>query len=169
MDLLIASNIFYKYAQTVKTLDLLKKTSNILAAPYINQNLQSGLIATLENRIKMFPIDPALPISRQDSKDAMRNLYNAIKIYYNSLVTNQEITDTINKFEDVKKQWDNYIKTYFTNEFILSLSSKNQKTYLWWSKLRQKIIDGISSIDKLLIQANTENGTEIPDSGKLII
>lgn len=153
MDVLVAASSFYKSAQnssTPKNMGRLLDFSNILASPYVREDLRSGLAATLESKIRALPEDSNWPITSQASKTAATNFYNAIKYYYNLLSGSFDKALAQRAFISVINQWDNYKLQYFTNDFLWSLQAYDFERYRFWYDLRKKITDAISSIDNIL-------------------
>ena len=127
----------------------IKTFADILAAPYPRDDLRSGLIATLDQKVQAFAENPQYPISTQPSKTALRTLYNGIKLFYTNFQSQKDIDTLITSFQPVISQWGNYKSQFLTETFINSFSG-NSTLYTFWSKLKQRIDDTIGSIDVLL-------------------
>lgn len=127
----------------------IKTFADILAAPYPRDDLRSGLIATLDQKVQAFAENPQYPISTQPSKTALRTLYNGIKLFYTNFQSQKDIDTLITSFQPVISQWGNYKSQFLTDAFINSFSG-NSTLYTFWKKLKQRIDDSIGSIDSLL-------------------
>ena len=166
MDVLMAATVFLKQAQdplvpkTMGGSPQLKIFADILANPTPSDTLSTGLMATLDQKVNRMTENTAWPISSAESKNAVRNMFNAIKQFYTNLQTNKDNNTLVSSFQPVIAQWDSYKNTYYTAAFLNALAP-NQTQYQFWTKLKQKLDEAISSIARLLKDAQT--GVKTPE------
>lgn len=171
MEILNAVDIFLKFAQAPSTttpaatantanlnnaLNEIKRLSNILSDPHIKEDLSSGLIFTLDYKIKQQKnneakiTDPKAKklISGQMSSD-LNNLTNSVKLFYSSLAVQPiDLNNSSNYLITLKNNWTNFRNNDLNDAWLqLVLQQNNQNVQTWWKKLRQKIDDTIRSID----------------------
>ena len=155
MDILKASEIFYKKAQDISTqnMNLLIRLSQTLASPYVRDDLTSaGLIATLESKVYQFPLDLNWPITNDSAKREVTNLFNAVKVFYNSVEKPDfDLAQAKSLFNVVKNRWDYFKLHYFTDQLLLSMT-QDYRRYTFWYDLKKRITNTLSSIDNILNQ-----------------
>lgn len=137
----------------------IKTFADILAAPYPRDDLRSGLIATLDQKVSAMAQTPQYPITTQPSKTALRTLYNSVKLFYTNFQSQKDINLLITSFQQVQPQWEGY-KSQFLTETFINAFFDNPTLYTFWSKLKQRIDDTIGSIDVLLKKTQAGETTQ---------
>jgi hypothetical protein len=182
--ILRAATIFYIFAQDTGPMDQLIGLSNKLAnptpVPNPDKTIDSSLISTLQQEVDQMETQDRFPITRAESKSAVRNLYNAVKQFHSNLVrdtggvvlTTDEnrtrMNGLNNDFQNVINQWDQYKRSYLSNDFLnelqLAKSEANpeqqqefEKRYQFWKELIDQVDGTIGQIDKLLKDQLTGN------------
>jgi hypothetical protein len=170
MDVLKAATIFcahIKYAQDEgdTTYTRLMGFSNKLSDPHpvVNpsENIDTALIATLEQEVNDMEEQERFPITRPESKAAVRNLYNDVKQFHFDLVKKADINLLISEFQKVRNGWDAYRRSYLSEQFLNELElakgealpenkAEFDKRLMFWRAFIKETEDTISNIEKLL-------------------
>lgn len=185
MDVLRAAKLFWKYAQETGVKSQLIGLSNKLANPIPvaspDQSIDTSLISTLQQEVNQMDEQERFPISRSESKSAVRNLYNAVKLFHSNLVKpstattvptkEQNITKTnnlISDFQRVRNEWDNYRRSYLSEYFLNELQLAKSETdvsqqqefenrFQFWKAFIKATEETITAIEKLLKDQLTGN------------
>lgn len=128
MDVLTAATIFCKYAQDPNAdtaYGQLLGLSNKLADPNPvqnpDQNIDTALISTLEQEVNNMEEQEKFPITRPESKSAVRTLYNTVKQFHSNLTKKAELNTLVSDFQKVRNEWDNYRRSYLSEQFVNDL------------------------------------------------
>jgi hypothetical protein len=179
MDVLIAAKAFYRYAQEASATtavsanyDQLLGLSNKLSATnpptLLDQNIRSALIATLQQEVDKMELQEQYPITRPESKSAVRNLFNVVKEFHYNLVKKTANSLLISNMQKVRNEWSNYRRSYLSDQFISQLELDKgkapperqtdfDKRILFWKALIQQIEETITDLEKLLKDQQTGN------------
>lgn len=179
---------FCKCAQDANAgpMDQLVGLSNKLSDPNAVANpdktIDSALISTLQQEVDQMEEQERFPITRPESKSAVRNLYNSVKQFHTNLIkdssnvlTTEEnrarMNGLISDFQNVINQWEQYKRSYLGNDFLNELQlAKSEATselqqefedrYQFWKELIDQIDGTIELIDKILKDQLTGNPEE---------
>lgn len=177
MEITNAVDIFLKFAQVPTSqpvapsshtanlnnaLNEIKRLSNILADPHVKEDLSSGLIFTLDYKIKQ-QRDSEAKITVPNTKKLisgqmisnLNNLTNSVKLFYSSLVVQPiDLNNSYNYLTNMKRNWENFRNNNINDAWLLLiLQQNNQNVQTWWKKLKQKIDDAIKSIELKIQEA----------------
>lgn len=176
---------FWKCAQDANAgaMDQLVGLSNKLTDPNAVQNpdktIDSALISTLQQEVDQMDEQERFPITRPESKSAVRNLYNAAKQFHNNLTKDSSNVLTVEEnrtrmnglnadFQNVINQWEQYRRSYLGEDFLNELQlAKSEATpelqqefedrYQFWQALINQIDGTIEQIDKIIKDQLTGN------------
>jgi len=190
MDVLTAATIFFKCAQDPGTgitdpaaaknpkakiiaLSNMLANPNPIANPDAT-NIRTAYISTLQQEVLKMTEQDTYPISRPESKSAVKVLYNQVKAFHTNLTkpipqTLQQTSDQqrtqvnslISDFQRVVNAWGNYSSRYLSDDFFgrlqLDKSSADQTTQqdftnriLFWKELVKRINETVVNINKML-------------------
>jgi hypothetical protein len=144
MELYTASTNFLKKAQ---------QTSMNQSIDNLNNPGPTGLLSSLEKRVKEMLENHSWPITRSESKTKVTNLYNLMK-RFQSLQSQGPAALKV-EFQKVISAWSDYRDNYFTNDFLLSVQRDVPKHYDFWNNLRIKIDENLENIRKILEDLQT--------------
>ena len=182
LKLLEKATIFRKYAQDpdpkAQLIGLSNKLSNPVPAP-ADQTIDTALISTLQREVDQTDYQERFPITRPESKSAVRVLYNAVKQFHVNLTKpvtgtptpqeNQTKTgNLIADFQRVINEWSNYKRSYLNESFLNELEAAKSTAdpsqtqafnnrLLFWRRIIKQTDETISSIDKILKDQLTGN------------
>lgn len=185
IKLLKIATIFRKYAQLAQGPDpkaqligLSNKLSNPVPAP-ADQTIDTALISTLQREVDQTDYQERFPITRPESKSAVRVLYNAVKQFHVNLTKPVTGTPTVQEnktktgnliadFQRVINEWSNYKRSYLNESFLTELESAKSTAdpsqtqafnnrLLLWRRIIKQIDETISNIDKILKDQLTGN------------
>jgi len=126
-----------------------------------DENIDTALIATLQQEVDNMEEQERFPITRPESKAAVRTLYNYVKQFHFDLTKKADINLLISEFQKVRNAWDDYRRSYLSEQFLNELElaksealPENQpefdKRLLFWRAFIKEIEDTITNIEKLL-------------------
>jgi hypothetical protein len=195
MDVLTAAHVYWKcsLAQENKNelLLLSKKLCGEKPALPINpgdptgylkredlRDPNEGLLATLFAEVNRQEYRENFPITRDESKNAARNLLNAGREFHTHVVKLSDKNILNTSFEKLSSQWNAYKQSYLSNDFlgkIMSSKSESQENpkaatgwndrYYFWQELSNMISENIDKIGKIVkdqLSGNADNPIEVP-------
>jgi hypothetical protein len=161
-----------RYAQDIVTSDNAVKQLNELATKLFIQkptqnptkdnlrNPTEGLIATLYQEVDSMDYREEYPISRPESKNAVRTIVNDGRRFYTDLANSSDIDTLISEFQKIQNDWVSFKNSYLNGDFFNQLeidkgNASSDKADEWenrklfWKEILELIDSTMSQVDKV--------------------